>query len=320
MSNGRPRRGAWLFPSVAAPRLVDAFVAAEEAGLDELWLGDEGPARDPFPLLAAAAMRTQRIGLGIAVTNAYLRHPVVSAAEMMTVHELSGGRAILALGPGGRVALGPAGVERTAPLATARAALRTMRAVTTGRAADGYDPPAQPFIAPDLPLYIGSRGERFNRLASAEADGVFLGGIPASMVAEVIGWARSARAIDVALYGAAAFSASDAEVFRPQLAYVLADSPPATRAHLGIDTSELEKATTALLEGDDVPARVLIDDRILHEMLLVGAPDGVGAQLAQLARRHRPRSIGLTFATADPEAALEATFATFHAFDKHWGD
>jgi hypothetical protein len=97
---------------------------------------------------------------------------------MMTVHELSGGRAVLGLGPGGRVALAPAGVERREPLARARAALRTMRAVTRGERGHGYEPEPNPFVAPTLPLYIGSRAEQFNRLASAEADGVFLGGVP----------------------------------------------------------------------------------------------------------------------------------------------
>jgi 5,10-methylenetetrahydromethanopterin reductase len=320
MSAAGPRRGAWLFPSVAAPRLVDAFVAAEHGGLDELWLGDEGPARDPFPLLAAAAMCTSRITLGIAVTNAYLRHPMVTAAEMMTVHELSGGRSILGLGPGGRVALGPAGVERTAPLSTARAALRTMRAVTTGRSEHGYDAPAHPFTAPDLPLYIGSRGEQFNRLASAEADGVFLGGIPASMIDEAIGWARSCRPIAVSLYYAAAFGTDEAEAFRAQMAYVIADSPAATRAHLGIDTAALERATAALLDGDDTPARALVDDRVLHDILLVGSPETIGVEMARRARAHAPQSIGLTFANDEPEASIESTLATFHAFDKELGE
>src|SRR5262249_19532445 len=163
-----------LFPSAPAPRLVAAAAAAEEAGLDEFWLGDEGPAaRDAFAVLAAVAMRTTRIRLGIAITNPYLRHAAVAAAEMMTVHELAGGRALLGLGPGGRMALGPARVERVAPLAAARQALATMRAVTRGTPAEGFAPGPAPFVAPDLPLYIGSRGEQFNRLASAEADGVF---------------------------------------------------------------------------------------------------------------------------------------------------
>ena len=75
--------------SLAVPRGLGRgvgrrFVAAEEAGIDELWLGDEGPSRDPFSVLAAAAQRTDRITLGVSVTNPFLRHPAVTAATAMT--------------------------------------------------------------------------------------------------------------------------------------------------------------------------------------------------------------------------------------------
>ena len=47
MAVGTPRFGLWLFPDHPAGVLADVIVAAEAAGLDEVWLGDEGPARDP---------------------------------------------------------------------------------------------------------------------------------------------------------------------------------------------------------------------------------------------------------------------------------
>ena len=125
------RRGVWFFPDVAGPAIVHTIERAEVLGLDEVWLGDEGPARDPFALLAAAAVRTSRIALGVAVTNPYLRHPAVTAATALTIHELSGGRMLLGLGPGGNIALGPAHVQRTAPLAATRRA--TTRSAPSGR-------------------------------------------------------------------------------------------------------------------------------------------------------------------------------------------
>ena len=64
------------------------------------------------------------------------------------------------------MALGPAGVERRRPLATTREALRTSYAVASGVATDAYTPPAHAFVRP-LAVHIGSRSERFQRLASA---------------------------------------------------------------------------------------------------------------------------------------------------------
>ena len=43
MAVGTPRFGLWLFPDHPAGVLADVIVAAEAAGLDEVWLGDEGP-------------------------------------------------------------------------------------------------------------------------------------------------------------------------------------------------------------------------------------------------------------------------------------
>jgi len=51
----------WFFPDADARRTVALAERAESLGLDELWLGDEGPARDPFALLAAAAVATSRL-------------------------------------------------------------------------------------------------------------------------------------------------------------------------------------------------------------------------------------------------------------------
>ena len=187
--------GVWLFPAAPAPDIVEVIQHAESLGLDEIWLGDEGPARDPLAVLAAAATRTRSIRLAVGITNAYVRHPAATAISMMTINELSGGRAILGLGVGGSIALGPLGIVPSHPLATMRNALETIRAVLTGRASQAYAPPATAMTAPDLPLFVGSRGPLINRLASRLADGAFVAGVPVSQAAEVVGWARSVRPI-----------------------------------------------------------------------------------------------------------------------------
>jgi 5,10-methylenetetrahydromethanopterin reductase len=194
------RTGVWFFPEMAAPRLVDAIAHVEDVGMDEAWIGDEGPARDPFTILAAAATRTTSVTLAVGVTNPYLRHPAITAGTMLTIHELSEGRAILGIGAGGQISLAPYGVEPTKPLATIRDALRVSRAVARGEETEGYSPPDLALTeAPSgrpLPLYIGARGERLNRLASAAADGAFVAGLPPFRYEEVIGWARSQHQID----------------------------------------------------------------------------------------------------------------------------
>ena len=188
MAVGTPRFGLWMFPDHPASVLADVIVAAEAAGLDEVWLGDEGPARDPLVTLAAAAVRTSTIALGVAVTNPYLRHPAATASAFATLAELAGpGRVVLGMGSGGDLALGPTGAVREQPLQRVTDAVRIARAVLRGEATEGYEPPPHSTSAPDVRIVIGARSQGLNRLASAQADGVFIGGVPLPMIGVTLG-------------------------------------------------------------------------------------------------------------------------------------
>ena len=293
--------------------MIEFIQQAEALGLDEIWLGDEGPARDPLSVLAAAATRTRSIRLGVGITNPYVRHPAITAVSMMTVHELSGGRAVLGLGVGGNLALGPLGITPVHPLATVRTALHTIRAVIRGERNDGYSPPATAMTAPDLPLFIGSRGPLINRLASRAADGAFVAGLPVAQLAEVVGWARSVRDISIALYVNAAFDAEDVERARPQMVWALVNSSEATLALTGQPRAAFQAATDALQAGDLEPARRLMTDDMLQHVLVWGAPTQIGAHLARLVRDLRPASIGISLLQSDIPRALEAAATTFAA-------
>jgi 5,10-methylenetetrahydromethanopterin reductase len=305
--------GVWLFPSAPGPRLVGFIQHAEALGLDEVWLGDEGPARDPLSVLAAAATRTRSIRLCVGITNPYVRHPAMTAVSMMTVHELSRGRAVLGLGVGGGLALDPLGITPVHPLATVRQALKTIRAVTRGERNDGYAPPATAMTAPDLPLYIGSRGPRINRLASRAADGAFVAGLPISQVPQVIGWARSVRDIPIALYVSVAFDPDEVERARPQMVWALVNSSEATVALTGQPRSAFQAAAHTLHTGDLEPARRLMSDDVLRHVLLWGEPRDIGARLARLVREQRPASIGVSLLQSDVPKALGSCAAAFAA-------
>jgi alkanesulfonate monooxygenase SsuD/methylene tetrahydromethanopterin reductase-like flavin-dependent oxidoreductase (luciferase family) len=232
---------------------------------------------------------------------------------MMTVHELSQGRAVLGLGVGGSLALDPLGITPIHPLATMRRALRTIRAVKRRELAATYSPPAAAMSAPDMPIYIGSRGPRINRLASAEADGAFVAGLPVSQLPEVVGWARSVRDIPIALYVSVAFAPEEVERARPQMVWALINSSDATIALTGHPRSAYRAATDALQAGDLEPARRLMTDDVLDHVLIWGEPREIGARLARLVREQRPASIGLSLLQSDVPKALEACAAAFAA-------
>jgi alkanesulfonate monooxygenase SsuD/methylene tetrahydromethanopterin reductase-like flavin-dependent oxidoreductase (luciferase family) len=91
------------------PRTMADFAAvAEAAGWDGvfvedyiIWQGRQDVATyDPWVLLAAMAMRTERVRLGTTVTPLARRRPWKVAAEAVAIDHLSGGRMILGVGLG----------------------------------------------------------------------------------------------------------------------------------------------------------------------------------------------------------------------------
>lgn len=208
-SAGDVRTGVWLFPAAPAARLVDAVVAAERLGLDEVWIADEGVARDPVPVLAAAAHRTRRIRLATGITSPLLRHPGALAATAATLDELSDGRAVLGLGVGGQLSLGPFGVTAERPVAVMRDAIVTARAVLRGESADGYEPPAHAMPARDVPIWVGARGPQLVRTTARLADGLFVSGCDPQQLASIVEHAASVGGTPLAVYQSARSSPTD---------------------------------------------------------------------------------------------------------------
>jgi alkanesulfonate monooxygenase SsuD/methylene tetrahydromethanopterin reductase-like flavin-dependent oxidoreductase (luciferase family) len=90
----------FVLPGGSPRELVESACLAEEAGWDAVfvWEGAYGP--DAWSVLAAAAERTTRIKLGTMLTPLPWRRSWKVASQVATLDQLSGGRAILAVGLG----------------------------------------------------------------------------------------------------------------------------------------------------------------------------------------------------------------------------
>lgn len=159
---------------------------SESLGYDALYVTDHLYQRlSPVPALAAAAPISRTLRLGTFVLNNDLRNPAVMAREAMTIHTLSGHRAVLGLGAGWMPAdyrdadlpLDPGGTryERL------RAAVRTVKRVFADRTeahtsgedmATGLDrtPSTGPDPAAVPALMLGGGRRRTLTLAGQEAD------------------------------------------------------------------------------------------------------------------------------------------------------
>src|SRR5688572_5107368 len=83
------------------PRLAVAWAQeAEDAGWDAFFGWDAVWGTDPWVMLGAVAVRTERVRLGTIITPPSRRRPWKLAAEIATLDQLSNGRAILTVGLG----------------------------------------------------------------------------------------------------------------------------------------------------------------------------------------------------------------------------
>ena len=117
-----------VLPNLGPLATPEAMVAiaerAEQRGFADLWTSDHlvipvesqtsypyvrganvrldprHPVIDPMIALAGLATRTRRIGLGVSVYLAALRHPIVAAKLVVSLDRLSGGRVRLGVGAG----------------------------------------------------------------------------------------------------------------------------------------------------------------------------------------------------------------------------
>ena len=197
------RKGVWMFPGVPAGMLADAVVAAEELGLDEVWIADEGVSRDPLAVLASVTGRTNRIRLAVGITSPLLRHPGAIAATLATLDELSDGRAVLGLGVGGDRSLEPLGLVTDRPVGMMKEAIATARAVFGVERSENYEPPAHAFGPRAVPIWIGTRGPQMSKLAAREADGILISGCTAEQHIEIVNRVRASGDIEIAIHQSA---------------------------------------------------------------------------------------------------------------------
>jgi 5,10-methylenetetrahydromethanopterin reductase len=160
---------------------------AEELGFEGIFLGDSQLNNfDSFQTLAACALKTERILLGIAVTNMVYRDPTVLAGSAASLNEISKGRAILGMGTGD----GPVyGLGRKAtPLAKFEEGVKTIRELVQGRHVSVPTGKVALQIGTlPVPVYLSMEGPRGLRLAGRVADGVILG---TGFDLRVLQWAR----------------------------------------------------------------------------------------------------------------------------------
>jgi alkanesulfonate monooxygenase SsuD/methylene tetrahydromethanopterin reductase-like flavin-dependent oxidoreductase (luciferase family) len=206
--------GVVFRPQNPPERLRAVARAADEAGLEELWLWEDCFLESGIAATAAALAWTDRLSVGIGLLPVPFRNVAATAMEAATLHRLFPDRAIIALGHGVQDWMGQVGARVASPLTLLREHIEALQALlagetvtTTGRYVQldkvklDY-PPARP-----MPVYAGATGPKTRALACEVADGILLtAGSRADEIAAVRG---VAKAITVYLYAATGADAAE---------------------------------------------------------------------------------------------------------------
>lgn len=289
---------------------ADAAADAERRGYRGVWLSEIK--HDPFPLLAVAATRTERVELGTAIALAFARNPMSLAVTANDLQLYSGGRFLLGVGS----QIKPHITKRfsmpwSAPADRMREYLLAVRAIwrswETGESlrflGEHYTHTLMtPFFNPgpnphgNPPILLAGVGPRMTTVAGEVADGFFVHGftterylrettLPALLAGrkaaghdDLGGFQISGLPFVVTGVDDAGFEAADAAV-RKQIAFY-GSTPaywPVLEAHgwgeLGTELNTLSKRG----EWDEMGRR--ITDDMLDAFAVVAPPSDVARQL-----------------------------------------
>lgn len=173
--------GLLITPIYCPEELFKIARVAEEAGFTSLWYPDEKFYRDCYVGLALLASHTKEIRIGVCVTDPYFRHPIMTAAAIGSLSEISPGRIWLGFGAGGR-GFEAIGIDREKPAIAIREAIEIVRRLLSGESFSyngqviklnsrklDFNPPS------DIPIFIATGyGHMIQRLGGEIADGVMV--------------------------------------------------------------------------------------------------------------------------------------------------
>lgn len=191
-------------------RYADAIALAEHAeriGFDSIWVSehhfvDDGYLPSLLPLLAAIAVRTERVRLGTALLLAPLHEPLRVAEDVAVVDLISGGRVVLGVGLGWReeefAGLGVPLTERVPRLLDS---IEVYRQAWRGELVTGGEllrypgvpvrpRPAQPH---GPPIWVGALVDRAIERAGRVGDGFMATDVTDETLRAQVALARSAR-------------------------------------------------------------------------------------------------------------------------------
>ena len=203
-----PRVGILFRPQLPPERLREFVLAADMAGLDDLWMWEDCFLEGGLTSATAALAWSSTLRIGLGLMPVPLRNPALAAMEVATLARLFPGRFVPAVGHGVLPWMEQIGARAPSPMTllrewvtATRSLLRGDTVTVTGQYVRLSDvvldwPPA---TVP--PLLVGARGPKTLALAGELADGLVLdAGISPQGVRQAVDRAAARRPHEVVVY------------------------------------------------------------------------------------------------------------------------
>ena len=296
-----------LVQYLGSPReVVDLAVAAERAGVDEIWVPHDPFMSNAWTISTAIAEATERVVVGALGTNPYTTDPSEIATHLATLDLLTGGRAALGLGLHTTSMVEWLGLDATDVVERTRAAVAIVRRLLRGETVMHEGPyewggECALRFAPrraDPPIYIAGFGPELLRLAGEIGDGAMPMATPPESVgdhvAEVrIGAETAGRDLaELEIIACAWLSLSEdgqrtEDPLRPMIATFAPYLEGRSLAAIGVTREELAPLRT-LVDGGRLDEAAAAVTTPMFALALAGDPDQVGERIASL------RHLGVT--------------------------
>ncbi|GAB2517471.1 LLM class flavin-dependent oxidoreductase [Nocardia heshunensis] len=173
--------GAVFRPQNPPERLREVVRAADESGLDELWLWEDCFLEGGISTAAAALAWSERVRIGVGVLPVPLRNVAITAMEIATLERMFPGRGIWGVGHGVQDWMGQVGARVASPVTLLREYLEALRGLLDGQRItvkgryvqlDDVALDWPPVAAP--PILGAAKGPKTIQLVGESADGVVL--------------------------------------------------------------------------------------------------------------------------------------------------
>ena len=179
-------------PHLPAEEFAALGELAESYGISGVWVSNHLDGRDPFVNFVPLAQRTQKLQMGPTALSPYEEHPMQMAKLLLTLNEVAGGRAHVAVGGGGGT-IDSMGVKPTRIVRTVRECLEILRLANTherivydGEIFKAHGLNTSWAKAPPPMIYAAACGEQMLRMSARYADGI----MTSDFTAVRLRWAR----------------------------------------------------------------------------------------------------------------------------------